>query len=85
LRAIGILNRSRKLRILLVKYKFIFDKASSSASLLSLLELPTGVIVTFLLVCRLVMDMACHYQDYMPDILMEIYNFTLWKVLAQMP
>ena len=44
----------------------------------------TGVIATFLLVCRLVMDMACHYQDYMPGILMEIYSFTLWKDLVQM-
>ena len=43
MRAIGELNRSRKSQISLVKYKFIFYLASSSASSSSLLKLPNGI------------------------------------------
>ena len=38
--AIGVPSRSKQSRILLVKYKFIFYKASSSAASSSLLKLP---------------------------------------------
>ena len=41
-------------------------------------------IMTLLVILRLVMGMGCLCQGCMPNILMEIYSFTLWKDMEQM-